>query len=70
MECVLDEELLANIKCSDQEEEDEDGEKMEVEERLPPVDSTVQSASFNGDDSDPLQEAVCNFPGFSRTATC
>lgn len=62
MECVLDEELLANIKCSDQEEEDEDGEKMEVEERLPPVDSTVQSASFNGDDSDPLQEAVCNFP--------
>ncbi|KAH8348000.1 hypothetical protein KR084_002970 [Drosophila pseudotakahashii] len=66
MECVLDEELLANIKCSDQEDGDEDDEKMQMEEQqLPPLDATAQSsASLNGEDSDPLQETAgnCNFP--------
>jgi len=64
MDCVLDEELLANIKCSDQEDEDEIDEKMQVEEQLPPPDVSAQSACFNGEDSDPLQESAttCNFP--------
>jgi len=64
MECVLDEELLANIKCSDQEDGDEIDEKMQVEEQLPPPDASAQSACFNGEDSDPLQESAttCNFP--------
>ncbi|XP_016930386.3 uncharacterized protein [Drosophila suzukii] len=64
MDCVLDEELLANIKCSDQEDGDEIDEKMQVEEQLPPPDASAQSACFNGEDSDPLQESAttCNFP--------
>ncbi|XP_017002760.2 uncharacterized protein [Drosophila takahashii] len=66
MECVLDEELLANIKCSDQEDGDEDDDKMQMEEeQLPPPDPTARSgASFNGEDSDPLQETAgnCQFP--------
>ncbi|XP_017069351.1 uncharacterized protein LOC108106647 [Drosophila eugracilis] len=64
MECVLDEELLLNIKCSDQEYEDEEDEKMGVEEHQPPLESIAHSASFNEDDSDPLQETAttCNFP--------
>ncbi|XP_017039255.1 uncharacterized protein LOC108086735 [Drosophila ficusphila] len=63
MECVLDEELLANIKCSDQEDGDEEDEKMQLEEQVPPPESVDQDASFNGEDSDPLQEtaAPCNF---------
>ncbi|KAI8040113.1 uncharacterized protein LOC128254001 [Drosophila gunungcola] len=62
MECVLDEELLANIKRSDQEDEDEDDdddEKMQmVEEQQPPV---ALNASFNGEDADPLQDST-DFP--------
>ncbi|EDV35502.1 uncharacterized protein Dana_GF12519 [Drosophila ananassae] len=62
MECVLDEELLANIKCSDQEDADEE-EKMQVEGEIPPPEP-ITDRSFNGEDSDPLQETVTaiNFP--------
>ncbi|KAH8372713.1 hypothetical protein KR009_003431 [Drosophila setifemur] len=64
MECVvLDEELLANIKSSDQEDEDEE-EHMQVEGQMPPQDPTTEDMPFNGEDSDPLQETstACNFP--------
>ncbi|XP_016983883.1 uncharacterized protein LOC108047958 isoform X2 [Drosophila rhopaloa] len=63
MDCVLDEELLANIKCSDQEDEDEDDEKMRLEEQQPPAGCTALGTSFNGEDTDPLQDtaATCNF---------
>ncbi|KAH8318321.1 hypothetical protein KR074_008243 [Drosophila pseudoananassae] len=63
MEGVLDEELLANIKCSDQEDADEE-EKMPVEEEIPPPEPITMDRSFNGEDSDPLQETIanCNFP--------
>ncbi|KAH8374116.1 hypothetical protein KR200_007836 [Drosophila serrata] len=55
MNCALDEELLANIKCSDQEDAGDEEEKMQVEEQLPQLpDPTAQEAEE--DDSDPLQE--------------
>ncbi|XP_017019760.1 uncharacterized protein [Drosophila kikkawai] len=62
MNCPLDEELLANIKCSDQEDAGDEEEKMQmqVEEQLPQLPEAQEAYE---DDADPLQETAgsCRF---------
>ncbi|KAH8284545.1 hypothetical protein KR018_004029 [Drosophila ironensis] len=63
MECVLDEELLANIKSSDADSdpEAEQEPKMQAEEQMPPLDRSTEDVNMNGEDSDPLQESGGTF---------